>query len=100
MMATKKAAQKSLSLAPVLDLNEANALHAELMSRKGSDVSIDASAVERVGALCAQVLMAGARSWEQDKHAFTFVKVSEPFMKTMQLIGVNIDHLLAQEARQ
>lgn len=99
-MASKKAAQKSLSLAPVLDLNEATALHAKLMGLKGNPLVIDASAVERVGALCAQVLMAGAKSWEEDKQPFTFNKVSDPFMKTMQLIGVNIDHLLAQEARQ
>jgi chemotaxis protein CheX len=100
VMASKKAAQKSLSLAPVLDLNEATALHTQLMGLKGNPLVIDASAVERVGALCAQVLMAGAKSWEEDKQPFTFGKVSDPFMKTMQLIGVNIDHLLAQEIRQ
>ncbi|MGQ3296401.1 MAG: STAS domain-containing protein, partial [Shinella sp.] len=61
-MASKKAVQKSLSLAPVLDLNEATALHQQLMGLKGSPLVIDASAVERVGALCAQVLMAGAKS--------------------------------------
>ena len=99
-MASKKAAQKSLSLAPVLDLNEATALHAQLMALKGNPLSIDASAVERVGALCEQVLMAGAKSWEADRQPFTFAKVSDPFMKTMRLIGVNIDHLLAQEAGQ
>jgi chemotaxis protein CheX len=99
-MAGKKAAQKSLSLAPVLDLNEASALHTQLMGLKGSNVVIDASAVERVGALCAQVLMAGARSWEEDKMSFTFGKASDAFMKTMQLIGVNIDHLLAKEIQR
>ena len=56
-MASKKAAQKSLSLAPVLDLNEATALHQQLMGLKGNPLVIDASAVERVGALCVQVLM-------------------------------------------
>jgi len=100
-MASKKAAaQKSLSLAPVLDLNEASALHTQLMGLRGNPLVIDASAVERVGALCAQVLMAGAKSWEEQGQPFTFGKVSDPFMKTMQLIGVNIDHLLAQEAGQ
>ena len=44
--------------------------------------------------------MAGAKSWEEQGQPFTFGKVSDPFMKTMQLIGVNIDHLLAQEAGQ
>jgi chemotaxis protein CheX len=96
-MAPKKAASKSLSLAPVLDLNEANALHSKLMGLRGSNLVIDASAVERVGALCVQVLMAGAKSWEEDKHAFAFSKVSDAFTKTTQLIGVNIDHLMAKE---
>ena len=99
-MASKKAAQKSISLAPVLDLNEATALYQQLLNLKGKPLVIDASAVERVGALCAQVLMAGAKTWEEDKQPFSFGKVSDPFMKTMQLIGVNIDHLLAHEAGQ
>lgn len=96
-MASKKATQKSLSLAPILDLNEANALHGKLMGLRGSGLVIDASAVERVGALCVQVLMAGAKSWEEDKQSFTFAKVSDAFTKTTQLIGVNIDHLMAKE---
>ena len=60
-MASNKTAQKTLSLAPVLDLNEATALHEKLVALKGSDIVIDASAVERVGTLCVQVLMAGAK---------------------------------------
>ena len=96
-MASKKAAQKSLSLAPVLDLNEATALYQQLLNLKGKPLVIDASAVERVGTLCVQVLMAGAKSWEADRQAFTFSKVSDAFAKTTQLIGVNIDHLMAKE---
>lgn len=99
-MASKKVAEKNLSLAAVLDLNEASALHGQLMGLKGSNVVIDASAVERVGALCVQVLMAAAKTWQEDKLSFTFARVSDAFMKTMQLIGVNIDHLLAKEIRQ
>ncbi|PTM97670.1 STAS domain-containing protein [Mycoplana dimorpha] len=99
-MASKKAAPKSLSLAPVLDLNEATALRDKLMALKGSDLSIDASAVERVGALCAQVLVSAARNWEVDKRAFSFSSASEPFLKTMQLIGVDIEHLLAKETQR
>ncbi|MBD3805431.1 MAG: chemotaxis protein CheX, partial [Thioclava sp.] len=34
------------------------------------------------------------------KKPFTFVKASEAFLKTLQLIGVNADHLLAKEIRQ
>ena len=88
-MASKKpAAAKSLNLAPVLDLNEA-------MSLRGSDLMIDASGVERVGAQCVQVLMAAKKNWDEDKLTFKFSKVSDTFSKTMQLIGINIEPLLA-----
>lgn len=96
-MASKKAAEKTLSLAPVLDLNEATALHSKLMGLRGNNVAIDASAVERVGALCLQVLLAAAKCWDEDKQSFKFQKVSDAFTKTTQLVGVNIDHLLAKE---
>ena len=70
------------------------------MALKGSDLVIDASAVERVGALCAQVLMAAAKTWEADKRACSITKASEPFLKTMQLIGVDIEHMLTKETQQ
>jgi chemotaxis protein CheX len=95
-MAAKKSG-KTLNLAATLDLNEASALRDKLLSLRGSAVSIDASAVERVGTLGAQVLMAAAKTWDQDKLAFTFTKVSDAFQKTMQLIGVDIHPLLAKE---
>ncbi|KQV68395.1 STAS domain-containing protein [Rhizobium sp. Root1220] len=98
-MAAKKSG-KTLRLAAVLDLNEATALRDKLASMRGSDLSIDASAVERLGALSAQVLMAAAKTWDHDRLAFTFAKVSDAFQKTMQLIGVDIQHLLAKEIRQ
>jgi chemotaxis protein CheX len=99
LMAAKKSG-KTLDLTAVLDLNEASALRDKLLSLRGSGLSIDASGVERIGALCAQVLMSAEKTWEQDKQPFTFSKVSDAFQKTMQLVGVNIDHLLAKEIRQ
>ena len=92
--------EKTISLAAVLDLNEAAALRGKLMGLRGSNVVVDASGVERVGALCVQVIMAAAKTWDEDKLSFTFSKVSDAFQKTMQLIGANVDHLLAREIRQ
>jgi chemotaxis protein CheX len=94
-----KTSAKKLNLEKVLDLNEASALHTKLMALRGSNLTIDASSVERVGALCVQVLMSAAKSWEEDKHSFSFSKVSDAMTKTMQLIGVNYDHLLAKESK-
>jgi chemotaxis protein CheX len=96
-MPARKAAPQTLALAPVLDLNEASALHAKLMELRGSAVEVDASSVERVGALCVQVLMAGAKAWEQEKLSFTFSKMSDAFAKTTQLIGVDVDRLMSKE---
>lgn len=99
-MASKKAAQNTLKLAAVLDLNEAADLRGKLMSMRGNPLEIDASNVERVGAQCMQVLMAGAKAWEEDKLSFGYAKASEAFLKTVQLIGINLEHLLAKEIRQ
>lgn len=97
-MTGKTGTAKSLSLEKVLDLNEASALHGKLMGLRGSDLAIDGSAVERCGALCVQVLMAASKSWDEEKNTFTFTKVSDALARTMQLIGVNYDHLLAKES--
>jgi chemotaxis protein CheX len=98
-MKSKAGATKKLSLEKVLDLNEAGSLHGKLMSLRGNDISIDASAVERAGALCIQVLASAARTWEEEKLKFTYSKISDPLGRTMQLIGVNYDHLLAKESK-
>jgi chemotaxis protein CheX len=98
-MAAKKA-DKKISLAAVLDLNEASTLRGKLVGLRGSNVVVDASAVERAGTLCIQVIMAAAKTWDEDKMSFTFSKVSDAFQRTMQLIGVNMDHLLAKEIRK
>lgn len=97
-MKGKASAAKTLSLDNVLDLNAAGGLHANLMALRGSDLVIDASAVERVGALCLQVLMSAAKTWEEEKLSLTFSKMSDALTKTMQLTGVNYDHMLAKES--
>ena len=97
-MKGKASAAKTLSLESVLDLNAAGTLHSNLMAARGSDLVIDASSVERAGALCLQVLMSAAKTWEEEKHSLTFSQMSEAVMKTMQLAGVNYDHMLAKES--
>lgn len=96
-MAAKKAGPGSLKLAAVLDLNEASNLHGKLVSMRGTDLKIDASGVERVGVQCAQVLLAGVRAWEEDKKSLLVEKASDAFQKTMQLIGIDNQNLVAKE---
>lgn len=90
-----KDSENSIALAEVLDLNEAVELHGKLMSMRGKDVVVDASAVKRAGAQCIQVIFAAAKSWEEDKKSFKLEKVSDAFKATMQLAGVNFEPLVA-----
>lgn len=87
----------TLKLSPVLDLNEAVGLHGQLTAMRGRDLLIDASAVQRCGTPCIQVLMSAAKTWEEDQNSYRFTSVSDAFGKTAQLIGIKIDHLLAKE---
>jgi chemotaxis protein CheX len=96
-MAAKKAGPGNLKLSAVLDLNEASVLHGKLTSLRGSDLVLDASGVERVGVQCAQVLVAGQRAWTQDGKSFLVEKASDAFQKTMQLIGIDTENLVAKE---
>ena len=99
-MAVNNTSAETLKLAKVLDLNEASNLHGTLTSMRGKNIAIDASGVERLGVQCVQVLLAAAYAWEKDNKHLVIDKVSDAFSKTMQLIGINIDHLLAKEIRQ
>lgn len=96
-MAAKKNAT-TMKLAAVLDLNEATSLHRAFIEARGKNVTVDASGVERAGVQCIQVLVAAARAWEADARTFTVTAISEAFEKTLNLVGVNIDHLLAKES--
>lgn len=96
-MAGRTAAHSTLKLSPVLDLNQASVLHGKLKELRGKPVAVDASEVERVGAQCVQILMAGIKAWEADGKQFTFSKASEAFDKTLKLIGVDIGHMLPKE---
>lgn len=96
-MASKKAVHEKLTLSSVLDLNEASALHGKLVALRGSDIRIDASAVERLGVQCAQVIVAGARAWHADKKTFAVETASDAFDKTMKLIGIDPNQLVAKE---
>lgn len=96
-MAAKKNAT-TMKLATVLDLNEATSLHRAFLDARGKNITVDASGVERAGVPCIQVIVAAARAWEADTRTFTISAISEAFQKTLSLVGVNIDHLIAKES--
>ncbi len=65
------AATGRLALKSKLDLKGSDDLAKELQELRGSDLTIDPSAVEQLGAHAVQTLIVAARSWAADGNAFT-----------------------------
>ena len=80
-----------------LDLRAAGPLAADLLARRGQDVAIDASAVQRVGGQCLQVLLSARMTWAADGLAFRVVTPSPEFTEGVALLGA-ADLALAQDA--
>ena len=78
-------------LGQVLDLNAAGPLAHELLALRGRDLEVDASAVERLGAQCLQVLLSARATWDADGAAFAVITPSDEFTSTLALLGAPID---------
>lgn len=74
-------------LPPILDLHAAASLKAELLARRGSPLTLDASGVERLGGLSLQVLLSAAKSWAADGQSLTVSPASEAFVDQCQAFG-------------
>lgn len=76
-----------VSLPPVLDLQAAEPLRAELLALRGRPVSLDASQVSRLGGLCLQVLMATRKIWAEDGLSLTVDQPSSGFSEQLAAFG-------------
>lgn len=81
-----------LRLNETLTLADARPLHGELMAARGTDLTLDASAVRQLGAQCAQVLLAARTAWAADARGFAIVEESAAFTEGVRLLGLT-DHL-------
>ena len=77
----------TVSLTPVLDLQAAEPLRAELMSLRGRPLEIDASQVTRLGGLCLQVLMSARKIWAEDGVTLTVNQPSQAFSDQLTAFG-------------
>jgi chemotaxis protein CheX len=74
-------------LLETLDMLAATPLAAELLTRRGQDLAVDASAVQRMGGQCLQVLLAARTTWAEDGHAFRVIGTSTAFSDASALLG-------------
>ena len=77
----------TVSLIPILDLQAAEPLRAELMSLRGRPLDVDASQVTRLGGLCLQVLMSAHKIWSEDRVALTVNQPSSAFSEQLTAFG-------------
>lgn len=84
----KSIGKMNIRLDPVLDIKAAAPLYALLSSRRGGDLAIDASAVERIGGQCLQVLLAARARWEADQRGFLIEGFSPGVIATLRLMGI------------
>lgn len=77
----------ALTLPPVLDLNAAAPLKADLLALRGQDVTLDGAAVERLGGLCLQVLLAAAKTWAEDDLNLRLGFLSQAFSEQWAAFG-------------
>jgi len=87
-------------LAPVLDLRAAEPLKGELLAARGQALTLDGSAVERLGGLCLQLLLSAIRTWRADGQALTFVNPSEALTTQWSAFGASLSDLSTQDALQ
>jgi len=78
---------ETLVLPGVLDIRAAETLKTQLLALRGRPLAIDASAVERLGGLCLQVLLSARRLWAEDGQALTVEPASDAFADQWAAFG-------------
>lgn len=78
-----------------LDVCASGPLVGELLAARGNDVGLDASAVERLGTQCLQVLLSAAATWRADGTALSVVEPSPAFCEALAIAGVGLGDLTA-----
>lgn len=88
-MDREESESRAVMLSPVLDLNAAAPLREQLLALRGGAVTLDGSAVERLGALCLQVLLAARKTWRDDGAEFRLTGASDALAEQLAAFGAS-----------
>ncbi len=86
-----------LELPEVLDIKAAAPLAAAFLERRGTEIVVDASRVEKLGGQCLQVLVSASLTWHADEVPFGIVDASVGFLEALALLGVPAADLALQD---
>lgn len=77
-------------LPAVLDIQQAGPLREQLLALRGQSVVVDGSLVERLGALCLQVLISAQQTWARDGLSLVIDQASEAFAEQWNAFGAPV----------
>jgi chemotaxis protein CheX len=77
----------TLTLPSVLDIKAAEPLRVQLLAFRGQDVVLNASNVERLGALCLQILISAQQTWAREGLTVAIDQTSESFANQWNMFG-------------
>ena len=98
-MKKAQSAAQDMQLPEVLDMTFAGPLAENLLAKRGAQLTVDASGVQRVGAQCVQVLMSAVSTWKADEVAFSITNPSPEFRDALSLLGVGLSEIMIEEAQ-
>lgn len=77
-----------VDLPPLMTSGYAAELIGNLQTMRGRPIALDASSVQKAGALCLQVLLSARKTWKADGQPFCMTGVSEEMASRWQLFGL------------
>jgi chemotaxis protein CheX len=86
-----------LELPEVLDIKAAAPLASAFLERRGTEIVVDASRVDKLGGQCLQVLVSASLTWHADEVSFGVVDPSVGFLEALTLFGVPAADLVEQD---
>ncbi|MBB5371881.1 STAS domain-containing protein [Acidocella aromatica] len=90
-----------LELPAVLDIVAAHGMLEAVNARRGCALTMDAGAVQRLGAQCLQILLAARAAWEADEVELRLENLSSEFSAALELMGVLpeelVNHVLTKD---
>jgi chemotaxis protein CheX len=78
-----------LKLPQTLDVAAVRAVREDLLTRRGTATTMDASDVERIGALGVELLIAAQRQWQKDDSVLQLVGLSEAVTDAFTDLGLD-----------
>lgn len=80
-----------VTLTGKLDFAAAEGLRVELAERRGTDLVLDASGVQHLGAAVLQVLISAVTSWRADGRSMTVTSASDEWLTALGEFGLPTD---------